>query len=65
MTLRMNETVLLHKLEDYKNLTIFDFDVVFVKNSFEEEQKMNFEIIEVTPIEIKVNLTFEKPILIS
>ena len=61
----MNETVLLHKLEDYKSLTIFDFDVVFVKNSFEEAQKMTFDIIEVTPIEIKVNLTFEKPILIS
>ena len=30
MTLKMNETVIQHKEEDYKNLTTVDFEVVFV-----------------------------------
>ena len=35
MTLKMNETVIIH--DDYSNLTVQDFDVVFQQNSQEEE----------------------------
>lgn len=37
MTLRMNETVIQHKDEQYDALTKVDFEVIFVKNSDEED----------------------------
>ena len=39
--------------------------MIYVKNSDEEDQTMTFKIKEVTSSEIKVQLTFEQPILVS
>ena len=63
MTIRTNETVL--NYDDYSKLTIQDFEVTFKKNSEEEDQSMDFELVNVTAQEITVNLTFENPILVS
>ena len=63
MTLKMNETVIIH--DDYNDLTLQDFDVVFQQNSEEEEQSMSFRMVSITAGEIKVQLTFENPILVS
>lgn len=38
MTLKMNETVIVH--EDYSDLTVQDFDIIYEKNSDEEMQPM-------------------------
>lgn len=44
MTLRLNETVIQHRLEEYTSLTSVDFEVIYVKNSEEEDQEMTYEI---------------------
>lgn len=38
MTLRLNETVIQHRMEEYTSLTPVDFEVIYVKNSEEEAQ---------------------------
>lgn len=63
MTIRTNETVIVY--DDYSMLTLQDFEVSYVQNSFEEEQEMAFTLVNITTREITVNLTFSKPILVS
>ena len=46
MTLTMNESVVL--LDDYSDLSVQDFDVVYIKNSNEIDQSYSFQIIEIS-----------------
>ena len=63
MTLQLNETVIVH--QDYSDLTLQDFDVVYDQKSEEEQQNMSFQIVSIRSTEIKVQLTFENPKLVS
>ena len=48
MVLTMSEKVALQ--DEYKDLTLQDFDVVYLKNSDENDQQFSFQIIEISDL---------------
>ena len=42
-----------------------DFEVIYIQNSDESEQSTSFQIVEISDTRILVQLSFEKPILVS
>ena len=63
MTISTNQAVITYY--DYSTIKEQDFQVIFTKNSEEEDQEMTYEIVDVKENLIKVQLTFEDPILVS